>query len=73
MKCCPPVVGQLVHETVEQRGRALVVHPELSAVGEVVALPDVVRVLALRDTNHPQKLVNVISGVSAKGISLLFI
>ena len=46
--CVPsPVVGQFVHETVEEGGTALTVHSELSALGEVVALSDIVGVFSL--------------------------
>jgi hypothetical protein len=38
-----PVVGELVHETVEEGGGSLVVHPELSPLCEVVALLDILK------------------------------
>ena len=34
-----PVVGELVHEAVEEHGRPLAVHAELSLLREVVGLP----------------------------------
>ena len=47
-ECEPsPVVGQFVHETVEEGGTALTVHSELSALREVVALSDIVGVFSL--------------------------
>ena len=58
------VVGELVHEAVEERGGALRVHAELAALSEVVGLADVVGVLALGDADHPEKLVDVVAGVA---------
>ena len=34
-----PVVGELVHEAVEEDGRPLAVHAELAALREVIGLP----------------------------------
>ena len=59
-----PVVGQFVHQTVEEGRRSFGVDPELAALGEVVGLPDVVGVLALGDPDHPEELVDVVAGVS---------
>lgn len=54
------VVAHLVHETVEEDGRAFPVDPELSGGGVVVVLFDVsARVGAPSDTNHPQKFVDI--------------
>jgi len=54
------VVAHLVHEAVEQDGRALAVHPELSGGSVVVVLLDVFAcVRAPPDTDHPQELVDV--------------
>lgn len=54
------VVAHLVHETVEEDGRAFPVDPELSSGGVVVVLFDVsARVGAPSDTNHPQKFVDI--------------
>ena len=54
-----PVVGELVHQAVEEGGAALAIHPELSPLGEVVTLSDVLRMLSLSNPhlmtiiNHP--------------------
>ena len=54
------VVAHLVHEAVEQDGRALAVHSELSGGSVVVVLLDVfARVCASSNTDHPQELVDV--------------
>lgn len=54
------VVAHLVHETVEQRGGALRVHPELPGRRVVVGLLDVrAAVRAAADADHPQELVYV--------------
>lgn len=54
------VVAHLVHEAVEQDGRALAVHSELPGGGVVVVLLDVLAcVRAASDTDHPQELVDV--------------
>lgn len=54
------VVAHLVHEAVEQDGRALAVHSELSGGCVVVVLLDVfARVCASSDTDHPQELIDV--------------
>lgn len=54
------VVAHLVHEAVEEDGRALAVHPELPGGSVVVVLLDVFAgVRAPANTDHPQKLVDV--------------
>lgn len=54
------VVAHLVHEAVEQDGRALAVHPELPGGRVVVVLLDVpAGVRAAPDADHPQELVDV--------------
>ena len=55
-----PVVAHLVHETVEEDGGALLVHPELTLGSEVVLLMDMFPLLcAASNANHPQELVDV--------------
>ena len=49
-----PVVGQFVHEAVEEGGAALAVHSELPPLSEVVWLLDVLWVLPLRNTHLTQ-------------------
>lgn len=55
-----PVVAHLVHETVEQRWGAFLVHPELPSRCVVVVLLDVSALLsAATNSHHPQELVYV--------------
>lgn len=55
-----PVVAHLVHQTVEQRRRALLVDAEVPAGRVVVRFLDVgAAVGAAADAHHPQELVNV--------------
>ena len=54
------VVAHFVHETVEQRLRALLVDAELAGRSVVVVFLDVLAFLrAAADTHHPQELVDV--------------
>ena len=58
------IVGQFIHQTVEECRSALVVNAEFAALGEVVALANFVGMFALGNANHPQELVNVVAGVA---------
>ena len=58
-----PIVRQLVHETVEQRGGATRIHSELSVI-KVVGLADTLGVFPFGDTYHPQELVDVVTRVT---------
>ena len=54
------VVAHLVHEAVEENGRAFLVHSELSLGSEVVGFLDVAALLcAASNPYHPQELVDV--------------
>src|SRR5690242_19475114 len=61
-----PVVRHLVHQAVLHRLACILIHPVFASRGKVVALLVLVGPHSLRDPNHPQELVDIISGVADK-------
>ena len=65
------VVAHLIHETVEEDGRALPVDTELALWCEVVRLLDVGTFLcATSNTNHPKKLIDVYKSNNSTKITI---
>lgn len=57
-----PVIAHFVHQTVAHRWARLSVHPVLPFV-EVIGLLDLIRPDTLRDTHHPEELIDVVAAV----------
>lgn len=61
------IVAHLVHQAIEERGRALLVHTELPVGRIVVLLADMCPTIgAAANANHPQELVDVVRGVAGE-------
>lgn len=60
----PWQIGDILHQAVTHGGGGTVVHPVLTAGSEEVTLLDLVGPDTLGDTDHPQELVDVVTGVA---------
>jgi hypothetical protein len=56
-----PMVRHLIHQTIPHRRRRLLINPILPVPSEIIAFLDLIRPHALRNTDHPQKLVDIVT------------
>ena len=47
----PPIVTHFIHEAVKQCGGTFFVNPEFPVWGKIIALPNILWMLPLRDSN----------------------